>query len=80
MTKETSKKIRRAKKEVQLLSRMQDKIYSELKNDLTIQILHGNINEEFLWDYVYNGERGESFEDYLSKYGKENSCQLTLNL
>ena len=53
---------------IQDLAAMQDAHYNEL---VTKMNLSNNLQEDFLFDYVFNSGSEETFEEYLGRHGYE---------
>lgn len=58
--------IYKTKQFIDNLSRIQDQEFNALSKELGLTA----IGEEFLFDYVFNHNARESFDEYLSLYGR----------
>jgi hypothetical protein len=67
-TQENIAKIEEYKKHINDLSKVQDKLFTDLEN-----LLDSNDSKfnDYVFDYIYNGDES-SFEEYLSRYGSKN--------
>jgi hypothetical protein len=67
-TQENIAKIEEYKKHINALSKVQDKLFTDLENLLDSDDSKFN---DYVFDYIYNGDES-SFEEYLSRYGSKN--------
>ena len=68
ITEDQQKIIDNARTIIQDLAAMQDAHYNELVTKLN---LSNNLQEDFLFDYVFNGSDQETFNAYVEKHGYE---------
>lgn len=66
MDKNTIEKIEECKQHITCLSKIQDKLFSDLENLLECD---DDIMNDYVFDYVYNSNKS-SFQKYLSVFGK----------
>ncbi len=61
-------RIEEYKKYINDLSKVQDKLFTDLENLLNSDDSKFN---DYVFDYIYNGDES-SFEEYLGRYGSKN--------
>lgn len=67
-TQENIAQVEEYKKLINNLSKVQDKLFSDLEN--LLQSDNEKFND-YVFDYIYNGDES-SFEEYLTIYGPKN--------
>ena len=71
-TNTTHTKIEEYKQYITCLSKIQDKLFSDLENLLECD---DDVMNDYVFDYVYNSDKS-SFQEYLSVFGKNTNNEL----